>query len=157
MELSPDAPLSPAQLEWISSLMRLLRDDIPLGITLEDFKSFFKHKKEGTASLSISACPLFFVNSDVSLSTYKKLCYGASFLHPISGMPIDTHAVQYVDDTSQFLYCVTMSEANLDTADTKEMLLQRANHNAQLWSEIYYGYRGGEGAPPIWEVFFLCF
>jgi len=93
---------------------------------------------QGVLQGSSSACHLFIVNSDVSLTAYKKLCYGASFLHPISGLPIDTHALQFVDDTSKFLNCVTTSEANLDIADTEKTLLQRANHNAQLWSDLLW-------------------
>jgi hypothetical protein len=39
---------------------------------------------QGVLQGSSSACHLFIVNSDVSLTTYKQLCYGASFSHPIS-------------------------------------------------------------------------
>ncbi len=42
--------LSPSQIEWIDSLTTILHDEIPLTISIEDFKSFFKRKREGTAS-----------------------------------------------------------------------------------------------------------
>jgi hypothetical protein len=51
---------------------------------------------------------------------------------------ISTHTLQFVDDTSQFLNCATTSEADLDIAGMKDALFQRANHNAQLWSDLLW-------------------
>lgn len=93
---------------------------------------------QGVLQGSSSACPIFAVNSDVSLSMYRKLCYGASFQHPIMGAYIKTRGLQFVDDTTGFLNgsctLTTLSE-NTQKQDT---LIEKANHNAQLWSNLLW-------------------
>jgi hypothetical protein len=43
---------------------------------------------QGMLQGSSSAAPMYNVTSDVSLSAYKKLAKGATFIHPISGTAI---------------------------------------------------------------------
>lgn len=51
----------------------------------------------------VSAAPLFIVNFEISLKTYRSLGTGAAFYHPINGKIFTDKTVQYVDDTSQFV------------------------------------------------------
>jgi hypothetical protein len=89
---------------------------------------------------SSSAAPIYILNSDVSLSTYKALGCGASFVHPISGTTIHDKVVQYVDDTSQFLNSLG---ANIpyDPSDMKSMstsLTELATYNSSIWSDYMW-------------------
>jgi hypothetical protein len=64
---------------------------------------------QGVLQGSSSACPIFILNSNVSLSANQKHAKGASFIHPISGKLVTDHAVQFMDDTSQFLIAKGLS------------------------------------------------
>lgn len=44
------APLTPAQREWISSLKKLVQEEITLNLSIEDFQAYFWAKSEGTSS-----------------------------------------------------------------------------------------------------------
>jgi hypothetical protein len=58
---------------------------------------------QGLLQVSSSACPIFILNSNVSLSAYQCNAKGVSLLHPISGKKVTDHVVQFVDDTLQFV------------------------------------------------------
>lgn len=63
----------------------------------------------GVLQGSSSAAPLYILNSDISLQTYRQLCCGATFIHPITHQHITDRGVQYVDDTSQFLNSLVLT------------------------------------------------
>lgn len=58
---------------------------------------------QGMLQGSSSAATIYNVNSDVSLTTYKRLATGSNFIHPITGENIMDHATQYVDDKTELL------------------------------------------------------
>ena len=93
---------------------------------------------QGVLQGSSSACPIFTVNSDVSLSTYRRLCHSVSFQHPISGVSIEMHGLQFVDDTTQFLNCIPNSMLPSDIIRNRDTLIEKANHNAQPWSDLLW-------------------
>jgi len=92
---------------------------------------------QGVLQGSSSAAPLFILNSDVSLHTYKKLSTGATFSHPISKETICDKAVQYVDNTSQFLNAAGMGchTTNIDLPNLSNLLHKHASQNSKLWSD----------------------
>lgn len=61
-----------------------------------------------------------------------------SFQHPISGVSIETHGLQFVDDTTQFLNCIPNSMLPSDIIRNRDTLIEKANHNAQLWSDLLW-------------------
>jgi hypothetical protein len=67
---------------------------------------------QGVLQGSSSACPIYILNSNVSLSAYRKTVAGASFKHPITGGITNDLAVQFVDDTSQFVNSLGISINN---------------------------------------------
>jgi len=46
-----DSPISHIEATWIKSLQRKITDEIPLMLTVTDFKAFFRSKQECSASL----------------------------------------------------------------------------------------------------------
>jgi hypothetical protein len=58
---------------------------------------------QGVLQGSSSACPIYIINSDVSISKHRKLGKGAAFIHPINKSRVKDMMVQFVDVTSQFL------------------------------------------------------
>jgi hypothetical protein len=93
---------------------------------------------QGVLQGSSSAAPIFLLNSDVSLSAYKKLGTGASFSHPISGKSITKHVVQFVDDTSQFLNMSGIQQSTSTQSNISDSLAKYASTNAQLWSDLLW-------------------
>jgi len=84
---------------------------------------------QGVLQGSSSVAPMFPLNSDVSLSAYSKEGVGASFLHPINGSIISYSKAQFVDDTSQFLNPLGISnpvQILIDDVDTNT--LHRVSH-----------------------------
>jgi hypothetical protein len=70
-------------------------------------EGYANHQKDGTGQGilqgSSSAAPIYLLTSDVSLSTYSKIGTGATFTNPITNTTITDTAVQFANDTSQFL------------------------------------------------------
>jgi len=93
---------------------------------------------QGILQGSSSDAPIFLLNSDVALSAYKKLGIGASFSHPISGKTITDHAVQFVDDTSQFLNMSGIQQSTSNESNISDSLAKCASTNAQLWSDLLW-------------------
>jgi len=65
---------------------------------------------------------------------------GASFQHPIKGQVVMDYAVQFVDDTSQYVNELGLS---LDTTTHEqdynyEMMITTASNNAQLWADYLW-------------------
>jgi hypothetical protein len=92
---------------------------------------------QGVLQGSSSAAPLYTLNSDVSLHTYKKLSTGATFSHPISKETICDNAVQCVDDISQFLNAAGTgcNTTNFDLPNQSNLLHKHASQNSKLWSD----------------------
>lgn len=119
---------------------------------------------QGVLQGSSSAAPIFLLNSDVSLSANLTAGIGASFENPISGEIVTDHAVQFVDDTSQFLNFKGMSSAThtplpipLDSSPSnnhENHLISTASYNSQLWADLLWT-SGGGGTQP-WQMFLLC-
>jgi hypothetical protein len=108
---------------------------------------------QGVLQGSSSAGPIYILNSDVSLATYRKHGFGAAFYQPINGTIIKYNAVQYLDDTSQFLNHIG---ANIDTSQTNFIgyaLIQHAQHNAQLCADSVWMSGGG---PKFKQMLLLC-
>jgi hypothetical protein len=83
-----------------------------------------------------SACPIFILNSDVSLLAYHKYATGASFTNPINGQMVTDFAAQFVDDTSQFL-----NEGGIKDDDqtvSHDELIHVASQNAQHWADYLW-------------------
>jgi len=98
---------------------------------------------QGVLQGSRSAGHIFILNSDISLSTYRKHGSGTAFYHPINGTIIKDNAIQYINDASQFLNHIG---ANIDTSQTNDIgsaLIQHAEHNSQLWADSMWISGGG--------------
>jgi hypothetical protein len=95
---------------------------------------------QGILQGSSSACPIFILNSNVSLSAYRKHATGASFKHPISGRIVTDYAVQFVDDTSQFVNENVLSHNSLGDPETNicHAMMQAASSNAQMWADYLW-------------------
>jgi len=93
---------------------------------------------QGVLQGSSSACPIYILNSNVSLSAYQKTAVGASFAHPISGEITTDMAVQFVDDTLQFVNALGVSNHSDNPSVSDEELLQTAAHNTQLWANYLW-------------------
>jgi hypothetical protein len=100
---------------------------------------------QGVLQGSSSACRIFILNSNVSLSAYHCHATGASFKHPISVHTVTDYAVQFVGDTSQFVNVMGLSP----TAQQDEPpllydhLFKSASKNAQTWAD-YLWLSGGK-------------
>lgn len=91
---------------------------------------------QGVLQGSRSACPIFILNSDVSLSAYQKHATGASFSNPITGQTVTDFAVQFIDDTSQFLNTDGLLEE--DSTISHDVLINTASENAQRWADYLW-------------------
>jgi len=92
--------------------------------------------EQGVLQGSSSAAPIYILNSDVSLRLYRELGKGCAFKDPISGNLIHDKAVQFVDDTSQFLN--PLGADIPDTLDSSALgisLQQIASTNKKIWSD----------------------
>ncbi len=108
----------------------------------------FPNIGQGVLQGSSSACPIYIFNSDICLSTYKKHSTRASFIHPISGWQISNHAVQFVDDTTQFINPSGIPTDNgsstLNTSYTT--LFHCAQRNIDTWNNLIW-FSGGKLNP----------
>jgi hypothetical protein len=94
---------------------------------------------QGVLQGSSSACPIFILNSNVSLSTYRKHSKGATFIHPVDGTKVTDHTVQFVDDTSQFLNAEdTITDSHDPSPQVYEELISTASDNAQHWADYLW-------------------
>jgi hypothetical protein len=93
---------------------------------------------QGVLQGSSSAAPIFLLNSDVSLRAYDTLGIGATFHHPISNTSVTDKAVQYVDDTSQFLNIAGahMSGQCPMPPESPSELIALASSNSQTWASL---------------------
>ncbi len=100
---------------------------------------------QGVLQGSSSACPIFILNSNVSLSTYHHHAMGASFKHPISGHTVSNYAVQFVDDTSQFVNVMGISPTDQQDEPSLQydQVMESASENAQTWAD-YLWLSGGK-------------
>jgi hypothetical protein len=100
---------------------------------------------QGVLQGSSSACSIFILNSNVSLSAYHQNAIGASFQHPISGQTIKDNAVQFVNDTSLFVneHGLTSNSLEMSIANLYQQMLEAASSNAQLWVD-YLWVAGGK-------------
>jgi hypothetical protein len=91
---------------------------------------------QGVLQGSSSACLIFILNLDVSLSAYHNYATGASFTNPINGQTVTDIAVQFIDDTSQFLNVggITNNIQNISHDD----LIHVASQNAQRWADYLW-------------------
>jgi hypothetical protein len=91
---------------------------------------------QGVLQGSSSAAPIYILNSGVSLRTYQELRKGCAFKDPISGNLIHDKAVQFVDDTSQFLNPLGADIPDtLDSSALGIFLQQIASTNSKIWSD----------------------
>lgn len=82
---------------------------------------------------------IYILNSDISLDAYDKLGTGGIFLSPLTGKVISDKAVQYVDDTSQFLNPAGISQhMDLPMEEAYELLPQIASTNSQIWADLQW-------------------
>jgi len=93
---------------------------------------------QGVLQGSSSAAPIFLLNSDVSLATYKEIGIGAKFSQPISGRTVTDHGVQFVDNTSQFLNVQGASLNSTSRDIDPSNLAALATNNAQAWSDCMW-------------------
>lgn len=99
--------------------------------------TFYHNNVDGTVGHRVlqgcsSAAPIFILNSDVSLSAFKNKAHGASFSHPINKTIITDFAIQYVDDTSQYVNNTNSNEKHL------EKTLSQASEKKQLWADLLW-------------------
>lgn len=92
---------------------------------------------QGVLQGSSSACPIYILNSNVSLSVYCKTAVGAAFKHPISGKITTDIAVQFVDDKSQFVNASGISQQS-ESAVSHDDIMQSAKGNAQRWANYLW-------------------
>jgi hypothetical protein len=109
---------------------------------------------QGVLQGSSSAAPIFLPNSDVSLAAYKQLGTGASFTNPVDGNIVSDHAVQFVDDTSQFLKEQGIKIRLGDEQVESFSLSRTKSNNAQIWSDLL---RVSGGQPNLNKCFFYAF
>jgi hypothetical protein len=94
---------------------------------------------QGVLQGSSSAAPIYILNSGVSLRTYQELRKGCAFKDPISGNLIHDKAVQFVDDTSQFLNPLGADIPDtLDSPALGRSLQQIASNNSKIWSDCMW-------------------
>ncbi len=95
---------------------------------------------QGVLQGSSSAAPIYNVNSDVSLTSYRKLATGASFTNPISNISIHDHATQYVDDKTDMLNIqgITTNNNSDLSLQPHEQLFEYANKNSNIWAELQW-------------------
>jgi hypothetical protein len=103
---------------------------------------------QGVLQGSSSACPINIFNSDICLSAYKQCSTSASFIQPLTGKHISDHAVQFVDDTTQFINPLG-SQPN-QHASTPNMLdtpiFNLVQRNISEWNDIIW-FSGGKLHP----------
>ncbi len=89
---------------------------------------------------SSTAAPIYNVNSDVSLSSYKKLATGAVFTNPITKVHTPDHATQYVDDKTNMLNLqgIDTNTHNHSDQQPHERLFDYANKNSNIWDELQW-------------------
>ncbi len=87
---------------------------------------------------SSSAAPIYNVNSDVSLTSYRKLFTGASFKHPISKQTIQDHATQYVDDKTDMVNLQGTLHNSQPEGNDHEILFECANRNSNIWAKLQW-------------------
>jgi hypothetical protein len=95
---------------------------------------------QGVLQGSSSAAPIYSVNSDVSLTSYRKLASGAAFTNPISNVTIHDHATQYVDDKTDMLNMqgiINNTNSN-SSSQPYEHLFNFANKNSNIWAELQW-------------------
>jgi hypothetical protein len=79
------------------------------------------------------------VPCSLSIQMYQQLCHGATFIHPILGTSMKTHALQFIDNTTQFLnYELEPDNIHPKPLDLSEELLNKASYNAQSWSNLLW-------------------
>ena len=106
--------------------------------------SGFISKQHGRANRARSStrqqlrCPDLHIHLDISLTTYWKLGTGAAFLHPISRETISDKAVQFVDDTSQFLNPLGASISSSSMNEISRSLHKISSHNSKIWSDCMW-------------------
>jgi len=95
---------------------------------------------QGVLQGSSSACPIFILNSSVALSAYHKHGTGATFTHRISHKKVIHYAVQFVDDTSQFVNPQGMqsSDSSEDPTILFDSMVHTASYNAQRWADYLW-------------------
>jgi hypothetical protein len=95
---------------------------------------------QGVLQGSSSAAPIYNVNSDVSLTTYRKLATGSAFINPITAETIRDHATQYVDDKTDMvnLQGILTPESTPNTKDDHKLLFEAANQNSNIWAELQW-------------------
>ena len=95
---------------------------------------------QGVLQGSSSAAPIFLLNSDVSLHAYDILGIGATFYHPITNTSVTDKAVQYVDDTSQFLNITGAQESGHCSIppESPSELIPLASSNSQTWASLLF-------------------
>lgn len=95
---------------------------------------------QGVLQGSSSAAPLYNITSDISLTAYRKIAKGASFIHPISGTTISDTCTQYVDDKTDLLNAAgagLRSSPHLTTKDREE-LFSIATDNSNKWASLLW-------------------
>jgi len=113
---------------------------------------------QGLLQVSSSACPIFILNSNVSLSAYQCNAKGVSFLHPISGKKVTDHVVQFVDNTLQFVNAkgLPSNPLPIDTPVSFDDMMRSASDNAQLWAD-YLWLSGSGGKLNLSKCFYYAF
>lgn len=89
---------------------------------------------------SSSAAPLYTINSDVCLTTYRKLAKGATFLHPANGSQIEDIATQYVDDKTNMIDDIgaALHQKRYLTDHNKTHLFNTATNNSNTWASLLW-------------------
>jgi hypothetical protein len=108
----------------------------------------FPNIGQGVLQCSSSACPIYILNSDICLQSYKKRSVGARFIHPVNGTYISDHAVQFVDDTTQFINAqgTLPSQNTQDTGISEPSLFTCAQKNISEWNDLIW-FSGGKLHP----------
>jgi hypothetical protein len=95
---------------------------------------------QGVLQGSSSAAPIYNMNSDVSLTSYRKLALGAAFTNPVTKITIQDHATQYVDDKTDMLNLqgIKLNRQDIPNQTHREMLFEQANKNSNIWAELQW-------------------
>jgi hypothetical protein len=94
---------------------------------------------QGVLQGSSSAAPIYILNSDISLTAFQKIGTGTAFTHPITKQIASDRSVQYVDNTSQFLNPLGISNKhNCPAEEASSMMPDIARKNAQTWADIQH-------------------
>jgi len=103
---------------------------------------------QGVLQGSSSACPIYILNSDICLQSYRRCSVSTWFIHPIKGTYISDHVVQFVDDTTQFINALgTIPHQNAQASDTSEhSLFTCAQKNVSDWNDLIW-FSGGKLQP----------